>query len=70
MKHTLQWFSLVLAMLMLLCTVACTDGKQPTGDPLTPPDNTQEGNETPEGNRPEDDKPAFDVQAAENETIV
>ena len=75
MKHTLQWFSLVLAMLMLLCAVACSDKKQPTGDPLTPPDNTQEGNGAPEGNqpednKPEDNKPTFDIQAAENETIV
>lgn len=80
MKHTLQWFSLVLAMLMLLCAVACSDKKQPAGDPLTPPDNTEEDNEAPEGNqpegnkpednKPEDNKPTFDVQAAENETIV
>ena len=57
MKCIWKWFSLGLALLILLCFVACTDAKQPTGDPLTPPDNTKENNGTLEGNQPEDSKP-------------
>ena len=80
MKHMLRWFSLVFAMLMLLCAVACADEKDPMDCPLTPPDSTEEDAGTPGGNqtednkqeesKPEDNNPTFDVQAAENETIV
>lgn len=66
MKHFFRYLSLTMAILMLLGVMACTDGnspKEPIDESSTPDAGAGD-------NKPEDNKPAFDVQPAENEKIL